>query len=64
MDRRTFITAAGAGVAGLAGLTGFGDGTGTGAGAGATSVAPHRWQFCRSGWFLVPQPPQMRGRST
>jgi len=58
------FTAAGARVAGLAGLATFGSGAGAGAGAGATSVAPHRWQFCRSGWFLVPQPPQMSGRST
>jgi hypothetical protein len=58
------FTAAGAGVAGLAGLAGFGSDAGSGAGTGDTSVAPHRWQFCRSGWFLVPQPPQMSGRST
>ena len=58
------FTVARAGVAGLAGFTGFGSDAGAGAGAGATSVAPHRWQFCRSGWFLVPQPPQMSGRST
>jgi hypothetical protein len=48
---------------GLTGLTDFDSDADAGAGAVATSVAPHRWQFCRSGWFLVPQPPQMSGRS-